>query len=997
MMLLAGASTVLADVPIVELVGQVQTTGACTSVAVEGSYAYLVDGKTLRILDVTTPTSPAPVGTLTLSIASAIQSIAVWRGVAAAACGTDGLKVIDVTRPAQPQLIGTFRPSLFLAQAVAMRNGLAYVANGGSPFSVVIADPQAIGGPAQVGSYTSSVAITDVAVTDTLALVTSRATSKGLQILDISNASLPSLRGTFTTGSSAESAAVAGNLVYIAEDNGVEIVDITNPALPALAGTYPRSAQFLETVTVADGVAYLGLTFAGFEVVDISQPTLPRLIDTYDPGKQPTGSAFAAGLFFGAYGPSSTGGLVVLRTYVLPTAPLPPAGFAAQSGAGRVLLRWNANREPDMDGYRVYRASSLNGPYAVLNPELITARQYVDALTAVDDDDDDDYWYKVTAVDVDGNESTPAGPLQARPGLVVVWLPDVTAPAGSQVRIPINVEDAQGINAQGLDIVLSYDSALIDPASVAVERTAVTSRVGFFANTNEAGVVRIAGIGQVQLLGEGHLFDIVARMKGGVSAGCGPLALDLVTMYDAFARSLEVDSSDTGQICAGANCKQGDLNNDGAVDSADALIALNIAVGIDEPQICSLESSDLNGDGRIDSADAVMIFRLAGGKPLNPPQGGKEGVDPADLALDEVLSKQAITVSVDTVEATVGSTVQVPVQINDARGLCGLDLTVSYPAERAKLTFQRVTNGGLTEAFGASVQSGVGYVKVSMGADQALGGKQEQTGSLVVLEFKVESAAEEGTTLPVAVNGVNLKGQYGESFDWFQEIGVQKGGIQITGLVQGSVVCNVIDSATQQPITNATLTITPSVLPPVSQNINGVYTFTPVPTGIYTIRATCGGYLDNSISVSVGQGTVSRTINLTREAEGEGEGQPEGEGEGQTEHTLTIVIEGEGTVNPAAGSHTVAHGAQVTLTATPAEGWEFDRWEGGLSGSNSPAQITVNADVTVTAVFTEESKGFFLCAAGGAREVPNSGWADIAVVLTALLCLSIPVRINRKT
>jgi hypothetical protein len=147
----------------------------------------------------------------------------------------------------------------------------------------------------------------------------------------------------------------------------------------------------------------------------------------------------------------------------------------------------------------------------------------------------------------------------------------------------------------------------------------------------------------------------------------------------------------------------------------------------------------------------------------------------------------------------------------------------------------------------------------------------------------------------------------------------------------------------------------------------------------------------------VGQGTVSRTINLTREAEGEGEGQPEGEGEGQTEHTLTIVIEGEGTVNPAAGSHTVAHGAQVTLTATPAEGWEFDRWEGGLSGSNSPAQITVNADVTVTAVFTEESKGFFLCAAGGAREVPNSGWADIAVVLTALLCLSIPVRINRKT
>jgi len=723
------------------------------------------------------------------------------------------------------------------------------------------------------------------------------------------------------------------------------------------------------------------------------------------------------------------------------------------------------------------------------------------------------------------------------------------------VRIPINVEDAQGINAQGLDIVLSYDAALIDPASVAVERTAVTSQVEFLSNTNKPGVVRIVSLGPVQLLGEGHLFDIVAQMKGGVSAGCGPVTLDLVTMYDAFARSLEVESSDTGQVCAGANCKQGDLNNDGTVDSADALIALNISVGIEEAQVCSLESSDLNGDGRIDSADAVMIFRLAGGKPLNPPQAGKEGIDPADLPLEEVLSKQAITVSVDTVEAAVGSTVQVPVQINDATGLCGLDLTVSYPAERAKLTFQRVTNGGLTEAFGVSVQSGIGYVKVSMGADQALGGKQEQTGSLVVLEFKVESAAEEGTTLPVAVNGVNLKGQYGESFDWFEEIGVQKGGIQITGLVQGSVVCNVIDSATQQPITNATLTITPSVLPPVTQNINGVYTFTPVPTGTYTIRAACNGYLDNSISVSVGQGTVSRTINMTQEAEGEGEGQSpqdrtlvmaivgngtvtpsqgshtfedgtvvaltatpatgwlfdhwegpvanaqnasttislnadvtitaifilgqgnvvctvldavtqqpitnatltispsvlppvteningvytftpvpigaytieatctgylddsisvsvgqgtisrtfsmtheaEGEGEGQSEHTLTIVTEGSGAVDPPEGTHIVAHGAQVTLTATPADGWEFDKWEGGLSGSTSPAQITVNADVTVTAVFTEESKGFFLCAAGRASDAGKSGAADLAVVLAALFFLTVPLRNNRKT
>jgi len=73
----------------------------------------------------------------------------------------------------------------------------------------------------------------------------------------------------------------------------------------------------------------------------------------------------------------------------------------------------------------------------------------------------------------------------------------------------------------------------------------------------------------------------------------------------------------------------------------------------------------------------------------------------------------------------------------------------------------------------------------------------------------------------------------------------------------------------------------------------------------------------------------------------------------QIQHNLTVNTQGQGSValNPAGGTYN--EGTQVTLTATPAQGWQFDHWSGDLSGSTNPATITMDADKTVTAVFTQ--------------------------------------------
>ena len=74
-----------------------------------------------------------------------------------------------------------------------------------------------------------------------------------------------------------------------------------------------------------------------------------------------------------------------------------------------------------------------------------------------------------------------------------------------------------------------------------------------------------------------------------------------------------------------------------------------------------------------------------------------------------------------------------------------------------------------------------------------------------------------------------------------------------------------------------------------------------------------------------------------------------------THYTLTMAVDGNGTVDPAPGAHEIADGALVTLTATPAEGWHFVHWQGGLQSVENPATVTMDEDRSVTAVFAESA------------------------------------------
>jgi fibronectin type 3 domain-containing protein len=98
--------------------------------------------------------------------------------------------------------------------------------------------------------------------------------------------------------------------------------------------------------------------------------------------------------------------------------PLLPYGLKAEAEEGKIILQWSANSEPDLLGYRLYRATAKDGPFLLLTQEPLKTNLYEDILPALSQTT---YWYKLRSLDSAYNESEFSAAVSAR-------LPDKLAP-----------------------------------------------------------------------------------------------------------------------------------------------------------------------------------------------------------------------------------------------------------------------------------------------------------------------------------------------------------------------------------------------------------------------------------------------------------------------------------------------------------------------------------------------------------------------------------------
>ncbi len=70
-----------------------------------------------------------------------------------------------------------------------------------------------------------------------------------------------------------------------------------------------------------------------------------------------------------------------------------------------------------------------------------------------------------------------------------------------------------------------------------------------------------------------------------------------------------------------------------------------------------------------------------------------------------------------------------------------------------------------------------------------------------------------------------------------------------------------------------------------------------------------------------------------------------------TIHSITLSKEGQGLLNYSSG--TAINGQELSLNAIADSGWKFERWEGDISSTDNPLDITVTSDLNIKAIFSE--------------------------------------------
>jgi hypothetical protein len=254
--------------------------GQIAGVAVSGTVAYIGEGSSLTVLDISDASHLTRVARLPL--ADLVSDLVVVNGRLYIAANSSGLLIYDIRDPLQPLLVGAFSTPA-AATRVKVQGNSAYVVAG----NLLIVDIYDPAHPDLRGSYQApNPPINDVALAGNRAYVAygyEWSSYGGVSILDVGDTAVPSQLGAFLlTDGAPIGVQVAGDLAYIitkgdqlypGQGSKLRIVDVYDPVNPTARGLLQISES--GRLLVANDVVYIAASRVGLAVVDVHNPDAP--------------------------------------------------------------------------------------------------------------------------------------------------------------------------------------------------------------------------------------------------------------------------------------------------------------------------------------------------------------------------------------------------------------------------------------------------------------------------------------------------------------------------------------------------------------------------------------------------------------------------------------------------------------------------------------------------------------------------------------------------
>ncbi len=230
-----------------------------------------------------------------------------------------------------------------------------YVADGYSGLQVM--DVSDATDPSLVGTVNTPGYAYRVEVSGNYAYVADH--SGGMRVIDVTDPTNPAAVGNVATTNDALGLTISGNMVMVAQGEYLQIFDISNPIAPVLLATELDTGAVFRHIKISGNYAYVAGGEVGLVVFDITDPANPSLAGKYDT----PGIAFRLDVAADvAYVLDQGNGIIVFDvsdpTDPLPMTTIPDAGVSRSLTVNGDKLYWAL----DGNGVRVVDISTPANP-----------------------------------------------------------------------------------------------------------------------------------------------------------------------------------------------------------------------------------------------------------------------------------------------------------------------------------------------------------------------------------------------------------------------------------------------------------------------------------------------------------------------------------------------------------------------------------------------------------------------------------------------------------